>query len=84
MKPSDLKKQAQELIARGEMIKLYRVTWEIDLDAASPRASAEKALEIQRDSESIATVFSVREIKSEIPLDDEVIDLSKSRKRRKR
>ena len=84
MKPSDLKKQAQELIARVEMTKLHRVTWEIDLDAASPRAATEKALEIQRDSESIATVFSIRETKSEIPLDDEVIDLSKSRKRRKR
>ena len=66
------------------MTKLYRVTWEIDLDAASPRAAAEKALEIQRDSESIATVFSVRDAKSEIPLDDEVIDLSKSRKWSKR
>ena len=84
MKPSDLKKQAQELIARGEKTKLYCVMWEFDLDAVSPRAAAEKALEIQRDSESIATVFSIRETKSEIPLDDEVIDLSKSRKRRKR
>ncbi len=62
----------------------YRVTWEIDIDAKSPRAAAQEALRIQRDSESIETVFSVRETKSEIPLDDEVIDLSKSRKRRKR
>jgi hypothetical protein len=66
----------------GEM--KYRVTREIDLDATSPRAAAREALRIQRDPESIATVFSVRETKSDIPLDDEVIDLSKSRKRRKR
>ena len=46
MKPSDLKKQAQELIARGEKTKLYCVMWEFDLDAVSPRAAAEKALEI--------------------------------------
>ena len=64
-------------------MKSYRVTWEIDLDATSPRAAAREALRIQRDPESIATVFSVRETKSEIPLDDEVIDLSKSRNRRK-
>ena len=62
----------------------YRVTWEIDVHAKSPRAAAREALRIQRDPESIATVFSVRETKSEIPLDDEVIDLSKSRNRRKR
>jgi hypothetical protein len=62
----------------------YRVTWEIDVHAKSPREAAREALRIQRDPESIATVFSVRETKSEIPLDDEVIDLSKSRKRKKR
>ena len=62
----------------------YRVIWEIDVDARSPRAAAQGALRIQRDPESIATVFSVRDADSKIPLDDEVIDLSKSRKRRKR
>ena len=66
------------------MSKLYRVTWEIDLHANSPRAAAEQALAMQRDPESIATVFSVRETKSEIPLDDEVIDLSKTQRRRKK
>ena len=62
----------------------YRVTWEIDLDATSPRAAAREALRIQRDPESIATVFSVRETKSEIPLADEIIDLSNTRRRRKK
>ena len=65
-------------------MKSFRVSWEIDVDAKSPRAAAQEALRIQRDPESTATVFSVRETKSEIPLDDEVIDLSKFRKRKKR
>lgn len=38
---------------------MMRVIWEIDLDADSPREAAEKALAIQRDTESIATVFDV-------------------------
>lgn len=37
----------------------YRVVWEIDLSASSPRAAAELALEIHRDPTSIATVFIV-------------------------
>lgn len=37
----------------------YRVTWEIDLDAASPYEAAEWALRIQRDRDSIATMFKV-------------------------
>ena len=37
----------------------YRVHWEIDLDADSPREAAEKALTIHRNPESIATVFDV-------------------------
>ena len=36
-----------------------RVTWQIDLEADSPREAAEKALEIQRNPDSIATVFDV-------------------------
>jgi hypothetical protein len=75
------------------MTKCYRVTWEIDLHANSPRAAAEEALRIQRDPESIATVFGVRKLKKAKAMDsayvrifpdDELIDLSKSRKRRKR
>ncbi len=37
----------------------YRITWEIDLDADSPREAAEQALCIHRNPESIATVFDV-------------------------
>lgn len=37
----------------------YRVTWNIDIDAPNPRKAAEKALEMQRDPSSIATVFEV-------------------------
>ena len=36
----------------------FRVTWEMDIEADSPREAAEKALEIQRDAASIATVFT--------------------------
>lgn len=38
---------------------LYRVKWEIDIEADSPRQAAVKALKIQRDRNSIATVFEV-------------------------
>jgi len=40
-------------------MSLFRVTWVIDLDASSPRDAAEQALAIQRNPESIATVFDV-------------------------
>jgi hypothetical protein len=38
---------------------LYLVTWSIMIEASSPRDAAEKALEIQRDPASLATVFVV-------------------------
>lgn len=37
----------------------YHVTWEIDLEADSPREAADHALAIQRDPDSTATVFDV-------------------------
>ncbi len=40
-------------------IKSFFVTWEIDIDACSPEEAALEALKIQRDPESIATVFTV-------------------------
>ena len=43
------------------MSKRYLVTWEIELDADDPRQAAADALRIQRDGESIATVFDVIE-----------------------
>lgn len=40
-------------------MKTFLVCWEIQLDAETAREAAEKALEIQRDPSSIATVFDV-------------------------
>ena len=41
-------------------VKQYTVVWEINgVDATSPEDAAKKALEIQRDPESIALVFRV-------------------------
>lgn len=44
----------------------YLVEWEIEITAASPRDAARRAMEIQRDPQSRATVFTV---------DGETIDL---------
>ena len=41
------------------MSKNYYVTWTIEIEATSPKVAAEMALKIQRDAESIATVFMV-------------------------
>lgn len=38
---------------------LYRVSWSIDIEAESPLEATREALAIQRDPESIATVFDV-------------------------
>jgi hypothetical protein len=38
---------------------MKKVTWEIDIDADNPVEAAQKALRIQRNPESIATVFAV-------------------------
>lgn len=35
----------------------YLVTWEIEIEASSPKEAAKEALRIQRNPESIATVF---------------------------
>lgn len=53
----------------------YRVTWDIEIDADSPKAAAEEALIIQRDTMSIATVFNVYDSRGkvwEIDLDNSV------------
>ena len=39
--------------------KDYHVSWDIDLVADSPMDAARQALRIQRDRDSIATVFDV-------------------------
>ncbi len=38
---------------------MYHIIWEIDLEADSPKEAAEKALAIQRDRTSCATIFDV-------------------------
>lgn len=48
-----------------------RVKWEIDLDARTAKEAARKALSIQRDPESIATVFEVRDKRKKF-----IVDLS--------
>ena len=40
-------------------MKTYLVTWEIEIDAKSPKDAAKKALKIQRDKNSTALVFDV-------------------------
>jgi hypothetical protein len=52
--------------------KLFRVVWEIDIDAGDPQEAAHKAHAIQRDPESTATVFRVRHPLSK---EDVTIDL---------
>jgi hypothetical protein len=37
----------------------YKVTWTIDVEADTPEKAAIQALQIQRDPNSIATVFQV-------------------------
>ena len=43
-------------------VKLYRVRWEIEIEAATPRESAEKARHYQTKPGTSATVFEVAEV----------------------
>ena len=54
----------------------YLVRWEINVSADNLREAAEMALEIQRDPESMATIFEVRKKDSKNP-NTTTIDLSK-------
>lgn len=45
---------------------MYRVIWEIDIDAETPLEAARKALCMQRDPESIATAFAVKDRKGHV------------------
>ena len=40
----------------------YRVIWEIDIEADTPLHAARQAADIQRDPQSIAVVFEVKEM----------------------
>lgn len=44
---------------RGAIMTEYYVEWRIEVEADSPKSAARAALEIQRDPNSIATVFHV-------------------------
>jgi hypothetical protein len=50
-------------VIKIQILKEYRVVWEIELYATSPRNAARQALEIHRDPESTATVFDVYQLK---------------------
>ncbi len=45
---------------------MFKVIWEIDIDAKTPVEAARKALSIQRASDSIATAFAVRDAKGHV------------------
>jgi hypothetical protein len=42
----------------------YLVTWSIDIEAETPEEAAEETLKIQRNSCSIATIFTVLDVKA--------------------
>lgn len=45
----------------------FTVTWTINIDADSPTDAAKQALEIQRDPDSVATSFTVKQDNSPTP-----------------
>jgi len=49
--------------------KEYLVTWQIEIYAGSAEEAAREALEIQRDQESIANVFTVSDGETEETID---------------
>jgi len=52
----------------------YRVKWEIDIEADSPEEAAKESLKIQRDPDSVATIFDVTDdngVTTEIDLNPE-------------
>jgi rubrerythrin len=56
------------------MVK-YRVRWEIEIEAGSPREAAGQAFAIHRDPNSIATVFQVVESTHSKERGGEIIDV---------
>lgn len=53
----------------------YKVTWTVDVEADDPVEAARKALEIQRDPESIATLFEVQKHDSHVVLPVDLEDM---------
>jgi hypothetical protein len=56
--------------------RTFKVVWEIEVDAANPKDAAKIARVIQLDHQSVATVFTVKDLKSR---KREVVDLMKHR-----
>ena len=50
-------------------MKTYLVSWYIHVDAEDPHDAAKQALGMQRDPESIATIFTITDAKSSICID---------------
>lgn len=72
-------KTKQENHIEENTMRLYTVTWEIEINATSPREACQLALEVQRDVNSLATVFGVQGFyEDSTPMDyvQETIDLS--------
>jgi len=53
----------------------YHIKWEIEVEADSPLEAVQEALRIQRDPESMATIFEVRPMIAEPDVDYISIDL---------
>ena len=64
----------------------FRVSWVIDIEADSAEAAAREALRIQRDPQSIATVFKVVATKegAAVSAQSEQVDLTETDQRRRR
>ncbi|MHB1826798.1 MAG: hypothetical protein ACYCV6_03770 [Steroidobacteraceae bacterium] len=64
----------------------FRVSWVIDIEADSAEAAAREALRIQRDPQSIATVFTVVATKegAAVSAQSEQVDLTETDQRRRR
>jgi len=57
----------------------YKIKWEIDIEATSHEEAAKKALELQKDDSSLATIFSVTDMNGyckeiDVQIQDEMID----------
>lgn len=66
-------------------MKTYLVRWEIDIDAETPEAAAEEALNVQRDPDSLATHFDVFETTEEgrrvgVPISIDVSGIGETQK----
>ena len=61
--------------SRPKRLREYHVMWEIELSATSARDAAKQALDVQRDPDSTATIFTVYELRPPPKGDPNVIKL---------